>query len=304
MSRRVLITGAGGFVGSHLAAGFAGMGDDVTALDRAFDARTRDRLKGLRLVEAELDRTSLAGLGAFDVVIHGAAVTTPSEALGISDTAHIKINLDLLLDCLDFARESGAGHFVFVSSSGVFDDRDAMDRLLESTTASGNSPYAVAKRAGEVIVEAACHSTFRAFSIRLGPVYGPFEASRDSRRVVSQVRRWLDATLSGQPIVVRSPQTERDWTYAPDLAPALDLFLRGDATRAQVIHLGAAEIVNELDLAHLIARLVPGGSVMVEPDDRPRRLPMASVHRDMLDRANWTGLETGLAQIIACEARP
>lgn len=299
MSRNVLITGAGGFVGSHLAAGFALLGDTVTAFDQAFDAPTRKRLAALDCVEAPLNIDNLQRLGRFDLVIHGAALTTAPQDLGVSDAAHIKTNMDLLLDCLGFAQGSSASHFVFISSSGVFDNADAQGVLRETTPARGRAPYAVAKRAGEMVVDAAVSERFSAFSIRLGPIYGPYEARRETRIHVSQVRRWLDRAQLGQPIVVTSPDTRRDWTFAPDLAPALDAVLRRKPAMTGALHFTSGEVVQELDLARQIAALVSGVQVQVAPDGLPERLPMTS----MLDFLQWTPLASGLQHILIEEAQ-
>ena len=68
---RVLITGAGGFVGGALAAGFVRLGAWVTGLDRTFDADARARLTGVELVECDLadGQGRLRDLSA-DVIIH------------------------------------------------------------------------------------------------------------------------------------------------------------------------------------------------------------------------------------------
>ena len=296
MTRKVLITGAGGFVGSHLAEGFIAMGDSVTALDLAFDAPTRARLAQATLVEAPLTRQMLARLPKADLVIHGAAITTPPDEFGVSDAEHVRANVDLLLDCLDFAVTSGASDFVFLSSSGVFglDDGDGIH--LETTPFSGSIPYALAKQAGEAATDAANSGTLRAISVRHGPVYGPHEIARGTRNVVSQIRRWLDRASAGQPIIVQMPDEHRDWTFAPDLPRALDALLRVDPKITGVIHLTSADIISNLDLAQAVAGLVAGAEISVEPSGARPRLPMASVRLDMPSLYTWTPLATGLAQ--------
>lgn len=295
MMRHVLITGAGGFVGSHLAEGFLAMGDAVTALDRSFDALTRARLAAATLIEAPLTGVALAQLAKADLVIHGAAITTPPDQFGLSDAEHVRANVDMLVDCLDFAVSSGAADFVFLSSSGVFAIDDGFGIHLETTPCSGSIPYALAKQAGEAATDAANSGTLRAISVRLGPVYGPNEAARDTRNVVSQVRRWLDSATSGQPIIVQLPDEHRDWTFAPDLPRALDALLRLDPKITGVVHLTSADIISNLDLAQAIASLVDGAQISVEPSGAQPRLPMASVRLDMPSMYAWTPLTAGLA---------
>ena len=288
MSRRVLITGAGGFVGAHLAEGFVALGDAVTAFDRSVDVPTRRRLKGATLCEAALTTAALEPLGGFDLVIHGAAITTAPDEFGVTALEHIRRNTELLLASLEHAVTTGAKDFVFLSSSGVFAPGVA-DVLVETTPALARIPYAVAKRAGEVIIEGA--DRLRAIAVRLGPVYGPHEQSRATRRQVSVVRRWLLAAHDGAPIVVASPDTERDWTFAPDLARAIDALLAQTPPVAGVVHLAAPGSIRDAELARLIAGQ---GEIVVAPDHLPPRRPMRSTRLDLAALIDWTPLAAGL----------
>lgn len=297
MSRTVLITGAGGFVGSHMAEGFAAMGDAVIALDAAFDARTRERLAGGELIEAPVSADVLADDRALDLVIHGAAITTPPEEFGMTAEQHVAANVLMLEDALALAMRHGASDFVFISSSGVFSLEDGEGVQLESTVPTATMPYAAAKRAGERATAAAGSTTLRAISIRLGPIYGPHEASRDTRKIVSQVRRWLDRVESGEPIIVQMPDECRDWTFAPDLPRALDALLAQEPKVSGVVHLTSAEIVSNLALAELIAGLVDGAWVDVAPLGQAPRLPIKSDRVDLQTLYAWTPLRDGLAAI-------
>jgi UDP-glucose 4-epimerase len=293
VSRAVLITGAGGFVGSHLAEGFLDLGHQVTALDQHFDAPTRARLAGASLVEAPLTRDTLRNLqGSFDLMIHGAAITTPAETLGISELAHLKINLDLLVDALDFAVERSVEAFVFLSSSGVFFGTDLAE-VRESTEAQGRGAYALAKRAGELIVDGFGAQEFSTLIVRLGPVYGPHETSRATRKLPSLVRRWLDAVDANQPIFVESPASRRDWTFAPDLARAIDRLVEGRTTG--VLHLTSGQVLSDLALAEAIAAMHPGATIETASSPGALRVPMVSERAD-LSSFSWTPLDVGLAQ--------
>lgn len=301
MTRTVVITGAGGFVGSHMAEGFLAMGDTVIATDKSFDAPTRLRLAGAEIIEAPLTSDILAGGREVDLVIHGAAVTTPPQDSGLSASDHIQANVALMLMGLGLAMSHGAADFVFLSSSGVFSVDDGEGVHLESTAPTANIPYAQAKRVGEEATRLANSGSLRATSVRLGPVYGPHEITRSTRTIVSQVRRWLDRLASDQPIIVHMPDERRDWTFAPDLPRALNALLDGREVPG-VVHLTSGEAISNLKLAELVAGLVSGGKVSVEPKDDAPRLPMNSDLVDLPSLYAWTPLRDGLAQTFAAEA--
>ena len=226
----ILITGAGGFVGSHLAEGFRDLGYDVTALDAMFDPSARRRLEGVALREVQLGAAALDDCPKADVVVHAAALTSSPGELGLSAPAHIQANLDAMLVSLDWASRIGARSFVFVSSSGVFAADDASELLLESVSPSGSGAYALAKRAGELIAAGAASPTLSVLVVRLGYLYGPFEAARSSRTNVSLIRTWLDDARAGRRLSVQTPFVRRDWTYVRDLPRALDALLVGDSS--------------------------------------------------------------------------
>lgn len=295
---RALITGGGGFVGSHLAEGFGRLGYMVTALDRGFDDKTSERLRDCKCVEGLVSRTALDALATrFDLVVHAAALTSSPHVAGVTEAAHVRANLDPLLDALDFVQRTAVPTFVFVSSSGVFSVGDADEMLLETTPPTGRSAYAVAKRTGEEIVAAAETPELRAVAVRLGYVYGPHERSRPSRVEVSLVRQWADSIARSEPILVRTPGVRRDWTFAGDLAAAIDAALR-QVPAAPVVHLGSGAIVTDLDLAQTLVVTAGRGEVevAVATDTPGAKAPMATRHQ--LD-VRWTSLADGLRAVVA-----
>lgn len=288
----IAITGAGGFVGSHLAEGLARLGHAIVATDRQFAPTTRTRLEGCDVIEGELNaalaRRAFAGC---DVLVHGAALTTSPKELGITGAEHIKHNVDLLLDALDAAEQAGIAMIVFLSSSGVFAPCDGGDATTEDTLPTAEEPYALAKRIGETIVAAR-----DGLSLRLGPIYGPHETVRPSRTGLSLVCRLIDAASAPRPLVVETPDRRRDWTYAPDLARALARLLTQKARG--VLHCGSGEIVSDFDLARMIAGPRAAGSIVLEKTSERSKAPMTSV-RPELAGFDWTPLAAGLASLMA-----
>jgi nucleoside-diphosphate-sugar epimerase len=130
--------------------------------------------------------------------VHAAWVTTDAATLGITPADHVALNLRPLLTVLQYAARTGPGAFVYVSSSGVFAPDDATEGLTETHRPTGGSPYAAAKRAGELLVTAALDPGTAVHVVRLGYLFGPGEVGRPSRSRVSLIAGWLAAAREGQ----------------------------------------------------------------------------------------------------------
>ena len=296
MSPRATITGAGGFIGGHIAVGLAAAGWRVTAIDRAFDAVARARLRDADLVEADLSE-GVPDLPRADLLVHAAAVTTYDQGAGMSAAAHLAANTAPLLSALVHAAATGAGAFVFLSSTGVFGPGDGAPDLTDDCIPTAPHPYAAAKRAGEQLVPAGLSGICPAHVVRLGHLFGPEEASRPTRSKVSLIRRWCDAAMRGEVLELPANDPRRDWTWAPDLAPAL-LRLVGAAPANRPLHLVSGHVLSDVQLARLIVRACPGTGVSIGPEIETKP-PAVPSRIPALDGFRWTSPEEGLAVLLA-----
>ena len=298
-AREMLVTGAGGFVGSALVEGFVALGWRVTAVDRAFDAATGARLSGSRVITADLEHGAPSDLPAAAVIVHAAATTTDAATLGVTPAAHIAANLRPLLALLEHAALTRPEAFVFVSSSGVFAAGDGRDRLRDTDVPTGRSPYAVAKRAGELLTLAAFDGV-AAHVVRLGHLYGPHEATRPSRVRLSPVARWLEAARRGAALVVPADNPARDWTFTPDLAPVMARLVAAPPA-AGPVHLCSPFVETDDVMAARIAALMPGVRCTRGPALTAVKPPMAPSDLAHLGPLSWTDPATGLARLAAVE---
>lgn len=301
----VVVTGAGGFVCSEITRALAEAGFETIAVDRSFQTNALNRLSGLcRCFTGPIPEvlTEIQDVKPL-VVIHGAALTTLPETLGITKADHIYINSELLTTTLRWARKSSASKFLFLSSMGVFDPSDGPLQnglLTEIAQPSNNEAYGAAKRANELLTSASSEASFQTLSIRLGNVFGPNETCRDSRQVVSLVSRLIAQFECHEIIELQTPNALREWCWLPDLADCIvNLIAQPFYPPGGVIHAGSPPIIGDLILARAVSKRLGNHEINCRPDPHPIvRPPMGHRIASAFDDAIWTPIESALDQLI------
>jgi len=221
---RVLVTGAAGFIGSHLTERLLARGDEVVGVDnfdpfypRAHKERNLEaarQLPGFTFVEQDVSEAKALRplLTPETVVVHLAAKAGVRPSL--SDPAgYLRANVTATQSLLDVARAVGVRRVVFGSSSSVYGDDTAAPFSESAPAIHPISPYAATKRAAELLIEAlAPHWGLQAAALRFFTVYGPRQ--RPDLAIHSFTRR----ILAGEPITMFGDGTEaRDYTYIDDI---------------------------------------------------------------------------------------
>jgi UDP-glucose 4-epimerase len=230
MTRRVLVTGAAGFVGINLVRGFAEAGWGVIATARrdpdplatAFLAPVSERVAwqlGDVTDERWLDR--LVAGGALDTIVHAAAVT-PTDAVERGATRQVvDTNLVATLSVLEAVRTHAVPRLLFASSTGLYAGAARHAARREDEVLEPHNLYALCKFASERLVSAyvALHGCSAA-SVRIGSVYGPMERATRSRTGLSLVASLVAAAEDARPTRVSHPDVGRDLIHAYDVARA------------------------------------------------------------------------------------
>ena len=306
---RVLITGAGGFVGSHLALGLSRLGFEVVVSDQHFDSEALGRLGGLERLTCDVRELSrhLGAVGyagdyngdySVDYVVHAAAVTADPDDLGVSASEYLETAAQVTTAALELARMGRAKRFIFVSSAGVFSGAQTPP-LDETAQPDATGPYAAAKRTGERAAHA--HRTsgdLDAVSVRLGNLYGLHERPRATRPRVGLLARMVREAEAGR-ITVLHPDALREWSLVDDLAPAFARLLTHEAP-PDVAHLCAPSVVTGSALAQMLQRSLPGTQLerSSDPLALPVRPPLTSIFTEALGLTHWTPLEEGLTRLL------
>ncbi|MEQ1618926.1 MAG: NAD-dependent epimerase [Terricaulis sp.] len=226
----VLVTGAAGFIGYHLAERLLAAGRSVIGLDNMSDyydvtlkqARVR-RLQAHPGFEfSRLDLTDAAGLDVlfkrhkFELVFNLAAQAGVRYSL-TNPQAYVKSNLEGFVNVLECCRHHGIEHLVFASSSSVYGAVTKMPFSVHQNVDHPLSVYAASKKANELLAHSYSHLyRLPATGLRFFTVYGPW--GRPDMAMFLFAR----AILAGEPIdVFNHGQMERDFTYIDDIVESL-----------------------------------------------------------------------------------
>src|SRR3954447_19581829 len=220
---KALVTGGGGFVGSHLAAHLAELGHEVRILDN-FATGRRSNLAAIpedvELVEGDIqsyERVHNAVVGC-EVVFHEAAL--PSVPRSVQDPLTSNAtNVTGTLNVLLAARDAGVRRVVFGSSSSIYGANADMPKR-EEMSPQPISPYAVAKLA----CEGYCRSFGEVYgletvSLRYFNVFGPRQDPRSQYAAV--IPNFITALIAGErPVVFGDGEHSRDFTYVQNVVEA------------------------------------------------------------------------------------
>lgn len=227
---KILVTGAAGFIGSHLAQRLLAEGHQVVGLDSLNDyyevslkqARLRmlEELPGFRFLQAALeDRPAIEALFAgerFDVVINLAAQAGVRYSIQ-NPHAYIDSNIVGFMNILEGCRHSGVGHLVFASSSSVYGANSATPFSVHHTADHPVSLYAATKKSNELMAHTYAHLFgLPVTGLRFFTVYGPW--GRPDMAYFS----FTKAILEGRAIdVFNNGLMQRDFTYIDDIVEGI-----------------------------------------------------------------------------------
>ncbi len=227
---RVLITGAAGFIGFHLARRLLADGWQVTGLDGLTDyydvALKRDRLAILQASDAfsfgEAMLEDMAGLERFagdaaaDVVVHLAAQAGVRYSLE-APRRYVDANLVGTFNILEIVRQAKPAHFLFASTSSIYGANTAMPFAETDPTDHPLTLYAATKRAGEAMTHSYAHLWgIPTTALRFFTVYGPWG------RPDMAPFKFVEAIRAGAPIeVYNHGRMGRDFTFIDDLVESL-----------------------------------------------------------------------------------
>ncbi len=223
--KRILVTGAAGFIGAHLVQRLLADGFEVVGVDnlnnyydpRLKDARLRKLCMGPRFWFFPLDLADRARVeslfrnGDFEAVVHLAAQPGVQRSL-TSPEEYVASNLVGFVNVLEGVRACSCRHFVFASSSSVYGTQNKTPFAEEDSTDDPVSLYAATKKSNEVVAHAYSHLFhIPTTGLRFFTVYGPWG------RPDMAIFKFVDAIMSNRAIELYNwGRLRRDFTYIDD----------------------------------------------------------------------------------------
>ena len=258
---KALVTGAAGFIGSHLAEALVKRGADVVGVDCFTDYYAREikerNLVALRsgprfqFVEATLQVADLDSLlDGVTHVFHLAAQAGVRKSWGRDFLTYTSHNVDATQRLLETVKGRPIEKFVYASSSSVYGDVVSIP-MKEESYLQPLSPYGVTKLAAEHLCSLyQSNYGVPAVSLRFFTVYGP------RQRPDMAFHRFLRAGLTGQPISLYGDGDQtRDFTFVDDIVAAN--LAAGDRGRpGAVYNIGGGSRVTVNQVLELVARIV------------------------------------------------
>lgn len=225
--KKILITGAAGFIGAHLARKLIDGGDEVVGLDNMNDyydpQLKKDRMDDLtggsdRFIHVNIELSDRAGIEGlfeqhqFDAVVNLAAQAGVRYSL-INPHSYVDTNIVGFVNILEGCRHSGVKHFVYASSSSVYGANTKMPFSVHDNVDHPVSLYAASKKSNELMAHTYSHLFgLPTTGLRFFTVYGPW--GRPDMALFLFTR----AMMQDRPInVFNNGNMERDFTYIDDI---------------------------------------------------------------------------------------
>ncbi len=307
--RTALVTGAAGFIGSHLVDRLLAGGWRVVAVDN-FDpfydpAVKRENVGGhlghgrYRLAEADVqDLDALrdaAGGASVDVVVHLAAKAGVRPSIE-SPAAYQSVNVGGTQAVLELARERGVPQVVLASSSSVYGISPDVPWSEDDAVLSPISPYAASKVSTELLGHVYAHLyDMRVVALRFFTVYGP------RQRPDLAIHKFARRMLAGEPVpLFGDGSTRRDYTYVADVVEGIVRSMAYDGSPFEVVNLGNSRTVRLSELVGALERAL-GVEARIErhpqqPGDVPQTWADLAKARRLLGYEPQTGIDEGLAR--------
>lgn len=262
---KILLTGAAGFIGSHVAEYLLDQGHQVIGIDNFDDFYARSikeqnimacrQKPSFTFIEGNVGDVALFLPEAnFDVVIHLAAKAGVRPSIAQPEQ-YIDANLSQTMALLQWMKVHGMHKLVFASSSSVYGNNAKVPFAESDPVDHPISPYAFTKKAGELLTHTFHHlADIDVINLRFFTVYG------ERQRPDLAIYKFAKAMLDDQPITLfGNGSTSRDYTYVGDIVQGIISsmeYVMSNRPVFETINLGSKNPIRLIDLVHSLEEII------------------------------------------------
>ena len=271
--KRIIITGAAGFIGSNLTDALLEKGAEVIGVDNLFNGRLDNLEVALKNKKFEFHKGDIRDLNFLldvfkdiDIVYHQAAFTSVPQSVKMPENCN-DVNVNGVLNVLNAARRMNVDKVIFASSSSVYGDTPTLPKR-EDMRRIPISPYGVAKLACEAYMQVYHHVYgLKTTSLRYFNVFGPRQRDSPYSGVIAI---WLGNIIRNEDLIIFGDgKNSRDFTYIKDVILANLLAAHYDAA-GEILNIGAGSPINLTYLAKLMLKILEKEHLkIIYSDPRP-----------------------------------
>ena len=307
--KKILVTGAAGFIGSHTVEALLELGHQVTGIDN-FDPYypRHNKEKNIEIAlsnpnfnfhELDILDKNLVNLimGDFDIIIHLAAKAGVRNSIENPD-AYFETNVNGTLNLLEFARIKEIPKFIFSSSSSVYGINDEIPWSEEINELRPISPYASSKIAAEVVGNTYAEIyNIQFIGLRLFTVFGP------RQRPDLAIHKFIARMLNDETIdLYGDGSTSRDYTFVKDIVQGIIQAMSYEESDSEIFNLGSQHPYQLLELIEGIEKVTgikaKVNHIEMQEGDVPKTYANIEKAKSILGYEVNTDLEEGIRAFL------
>ena len=256
--KRIVVTGAAGFIGSNLTDTSLELGAEVIGIDNLFNGRLENLDDAFKHSKFEFYKGDIRDLNFLldifkdmDIIFHLAAFTSVPQSVEMPETCN-NVNINGVLNVLNAARRKDVEKIIYASSSAVYGDTPTLPKK-EDMRRLPISPFGAAKLASEAYMQV-YHQVYglKTTLLRYFNVYGPRQKDSTYSGVIAI---WLGNIIRDEDLTIFGDgKNSRDFTYIKDVIQA-NLLVAKHEVAGEIFNIGAGSPITLTNLAKLILKL-------------------------------------------------
>jgi nucleoside-diphosphate-sugar epimerase len=291
--KKVVVTGAAGFIGSNLTDELLRRGAEVVGIDNMFNGRLENLDIAQRYETFQFHKGDIRDLDFLldlfeeaEIIYHEAAFTSVPQSIKMPENCN-DVNVNGVLNVLNAARKKSIKKVVFASSSSVYGDTPTLPKK-EDMRRLPISPYGVAKLACEAYMQAFYEVYgLKTVSLRYFNVFGPRQKDSTYSGVIAI---WLGNIIRNENLVIFGDgEQSRDFTYIKDVVQANLLAAQADLS-GEIFNIGAGSPITLNDLGKIMLELSNKENLKLDYKD-PRPGDILHSYADISKARNMLGFE-------------